>query len=800
MRKRLMTTVGVLAVMACFPLGALRAADACLVKDGTPRARIILPRVFGKATLLAAQELQTYIEKITGARIRLSLGRVQEDKNYPDVTWIVLEPRIDPLREASADGSEDVFTITADRNTLRIAGNSDTAVLYGAYQYLSDLGVRWFMPGPLGENVPHLGTLELKPFKKTYKPSFRTREIDYSGENPSLFKPEEMERLHEEYDLWLVRNKCLFRRGIHNASFHQYDFNWWRENTAHSLPGILHGVDIGKEPERFPLVTRDGETKRLQKAAQICFTHPANIKTTIKDALQWFAGNPDKLTYSTSLGDYGGICECERCVKANEGKFPPQDSNLLVWKFMNQVIRGIREKMPEKRIAFYSCYGTLTAPPAGFKAEPGIVGITANTGANSTEIDNPDNPYARVYYAGILAHKAAGAELGAREYTMFAGTPQPLAILHQFKVYDNLGYVYYHCESMGRDQQRQIIHWVQAQLMWDASQDPAALLKTFCDEYYGAAGVEVLAVLKAIDQQCRSMKRIMLGSLGVTQNLMTAGVIAEGRRLLDRAQGKVRGREAERLTQFRDTFEMLSWRAEIARAAYAAMDLRTERAKKTALQTLNDFEAFWIKRDLAETCSPNILGQTLALRKAIEGINGAIQPQPAKHLQDADKATILKDVFALVAVPEKIENLFLLPEIWKFKPDLDRSGIEKSWPRPDFDDSEWNRLSTYNFYEKQGFDGYDGAYCYRVTFTAPVFPQGKRIILRIGSLDDEGDIYVNGRLAHERRHLEPLNWKTSFAVDVTDHLKPGLPNTIAVLGNDEYGMGGLWRPCALYTQ
>jgi hypothetical protein len=72
--------------------------------------------------------------------------------------------------------------------------------------------------------------------------------------------------------------------------------------------------------------------------------------------------------------------------------------------------------------------------------------------------------------------------------------------------------------------------------------------------------------------------------------------------------------------------------------------------------------------------------------------------------------------------------------------------------------------------------------------------------MRIGSLDDDGDIYINGQLAYSRKMAGPDDWKSSFAFDVTPFLIPGKENVIAVRGYDSFGAGGIWRPCAIYTE
>ena len=74
------------------------------------------------------------------------------------------------------------------------------------------------------------------------------------------------------------------------------------------------------------------------------------------------------------------------------------------------------------------------------------------------------------------------------------------------------------------------------------------------------------------------------------------------------------------------------------------------------------------------------------------------------------------------------------------------------------------------------------------------------VTVRIGALDDGGDVYLNGKLAHTREHLSPLAWQESFTVDVTALIRPGEDNILAIHGQDHYGMGGLWKPVVLYTQ
>ena len=259
-------------------------------------------------------------------------------------------------------------------------------------------------------------------------------------------------------------------------------------------------------------------------------------------------------------------------------------------------------------------------------------------------------------------------------------------------------------------------------------------------------------------------------------------------------------REAQRLALFEGTFEMLCRYATMGRAVFTAMQERTDDSRKGALQAIGDFESHWYERDLLLTCSPSIIGIAAKLRSQMEKLSPELRAKRAKKLQDAEREAIIREAFMPWEPPADLGEAFLLPEHWRFHIDLTRDGREKGWHAADFDDSRWPQLSSYNFYEYQGFPGYDGAFWCRTAFKAPQLPEDTSVVLRIGSLDDGGDVYLNGELAFRRLHTKPQAWKQSFEVDVTKLIKSGADNTIAIAGNDAYGMGGLWRPCLLYAR
>ena len=764
--KHCISVLGGLCALAC---AMAWSGETYLVKDGKPQGEIILPNRFGRATLLAAEELRDYIEKMTGARLRYSY----RNSKHRTARGIVLEPML--------DGLNDSFAIVEDGRFVRIRGESEEAVLYGAYQYLQNLGVRWFMPGEIGENVPKVDSIPIGRSERPYTPAFRTRGLSHSGEDGWHLDKDRLDEAHREYDLWELRNKCHFSHAIHGSYRHAYDFNWSREHSKHNVLAALRDADFEKEPERFPLVNKGGKKERVKGHTQICFTDPRNVKGAVKAAKAHFRDNPHSYAFSLSLSDTGGLCECDRCLKANGGVNPSVDPNRAVWGFMNEAARAFQKELPGKDVCFICPYGLMTCPPAGVKAEPNIVCQACRVQDNNRRLDDPKAVRTQYYLDCIKRIRDAGAKLGCYDYGPYGNTLQPLAALYSPKAYHDLGFVFYQIEDMQNEEHRRILRWVLAQLVWDVNQDPMALLKTFCMEYYGPTGEDVLKVVMLIEESVQSLNHVIIGSDGTNQMIMTDAVIEKGRALLEAALRKASGRQKDRLQHFVDTFERHARLAQCTRAFAHFMTHRTEDSRQKTLK-------------LYDECG---LGGWP--RRRVENAPLKVVPRRAKHLENAGQDALVKEMFAFDKVPAKIENLFLLPEVWKFRIDPLREGEKQGWMRPELDDSSWHDLSTYAMFEPQGCP-YDGEFWYRVRFDAPDFPKGKRIILRLGALDDEGTIYLNGKPVFRRYHCAPNDWQSSFEIDVTAAVKPGEPNQITIHGDDAYGAGGLWKPCGLYIR
>lgn len=133
---------------------------------------------------------------------------------------------------------------------------------------------------------------------------------------------------------------------------------------------------------------------------------------------------------------------------------------------------------------------------------------------------------------------------------------------------------------------------------------------------------------------------------------------------------------------------------------------------------------------------------------------------------------------------------------WQFRLDRDRTGHEKGWFRPGFDDNGWMDARIEAFWHEFLGYRYVGVGWYRRTFDAPAFPDGASVYLHFGAVDESAWVWINGELAGHH-HVGPVGWNDPFFLDATGLLRPGEANHIAVRAMNTGGAGGVWLPVRL---
>lgn len=226
----------ILTFLSLSAFATLPAAEVYLVQDGRPQAEIILAEKPARMARLAAKELQTYVEKISGSRLEIVtqphegkvpvyVGRSRftdalklsteglENGAFlmastpqwlallgPDEDFVPIEPwGRDRSAKETARVNAEFDKITGDtfwnhhrdvyaryHQDLDVWDYDDAGTLNAVHEYLRSIGVRWFAPGELGEVVPALKTLPLPQVNKTVKPDFGMRRFTFYTDHTGI--------------------------------------------------------------------------------------------------------------------------------------------------------------------------------------------------------------------------------------------------------------------------------------------------------------------------------------------------------------------------------------------------------------------------------------------------------------------------------------------------------------------------------------------------------------------------------------------------------------------------------------
>ena len=137
-------------------LGVYAMAGDTLFQNGKTEWKIGISPKAAPAEQYAAQELQTALQKISGAEFP-----ILKSETFPDGNTIIIgSPDSTPQIREKADalklkkGNTEELAVYTLGGNLYLAGNNPRGALYAVYSFLQNqLGVRWFWPGDDGEFI-----------------------------------------------------------------------------------------------------------------------------------------------------------------------------------------------------------------------------------------------------------------------------------------------------------------------------------------------------------------------------------------------------------------------------------------------------------------------------------------------------------------------------------------------------------------------------------------------------------------------------------------------------------------------
>ena len=388
-------------VAALFVTGAV-AADFTVL-DGDTQAIIVVEKDAKGETVKAQNDLARCLKLATGREFE-----VVSDQNFDpaaNAAAPIYVGRCRAVERALGDKlkqlDRDSFIVATESKRVMLAGPTPWATYWAVCQFLEDeVGVRWLIPGPLGEDIPEHKRIVVSSATTTHSPAIRSRL--WSGTNHG--------------GIWSLR------RRIHR-----------RDRFHHNLLNIFKSELFDEHPEYFPL--RKGKRYCPGKNAikwQPCFTAPGGIQLAADAARAAFEANPMRESFSYGINDAaGGYCECKGCqavdrpVPAWQG-FSGEKS-YIYYRWLNKVAENLEKDHPDKMLGCLA-YNAVILPPPDMKLHRNVIPYLT-----SNRADYFDPNFRRADQALLDHWSRSTRQMGIYDYGYGNGFMIPRIYNHLFR-------------------------------------------------------------------------------------------------------------------------------------------------------------------------------------------------------------------------------------------------------------------------------------------------------------------------------------------------------------------------------
>ena len=510
--------------------------DEYIIRDGQSQAEIIIATNPPRMVKLAAEELRGHIKKISGAELAITN---KPSGKYPVSVYVGKSAYTDKLgvmarpgspqagdglqygafrmksgpdylillghdfdfapREPCASGSKDKNQVLAEWDKLT-ALRTDTAwgnpmggisrafnmatgtcthdeggSLNAVYEFLRGLGMRWYMPGELGEVVPEMKTIKLPAVDRLVRPSYPLR----------YFVGPAYANAPREAVLWGRRLRLNYGYELLGAG-----------QKTHGLSNVHARREMQeKHPEYYALIGGKRDVK-TRGTGHVCFSseglqrEAANYARAVFDIY-------NEPTLQLSPQDGLRMCQCEKCKD-----LMPSDA---VWGFLDRVAREVYKTHPD-RLLIGAAYTSYREPPEN------ITRLSTNIAVRINNVGRPtlDVPGRWEWYQGLITGwqaKVTSAKIIRVENNLYSTVIHPHMMARDLQAMRGISLGEMNevsrekaaggqGQTWGKPGLNHLTLYVNAAFLWDADQDLDALLDEYYRLFYGPAKKEMRAAFE----------------------------------------------------------------------------------------------------------------------------------------------------------------------------------------------------------------------------------------------------------------------------------------------------------------
>jgi hypothetical protein len=462
---------------------------------------------------VGAMELQDYIQKATGAKLEIKT----EDKLVKDessLAKIFVGPCKDTLTFIDVSKIEpEGFVIKTKGNDVYVVGGDKTNVssadgtLNGCYEFLKRyVGVRWLMPGEIGEVVPKASTLNVDNADIKFEPQLwerRIRDCHAHVEYGTIAK------ILKKWDSPMSEWEKFFDHNVTNAWFRRHGLGARVEIRAmHSNMGYWDKYHE-KYPEIFAMQA-DGTRINTNVREMLCISNPTTWEVVAQEKFDEFKQYPTRTCASILPNDDGGnrFCMCEKCAAWDppgspkiydaNGRYAIELSDRY-FHYFNEVSKLVAKQYPDRYLGVYA-YEPYKDPPVTFNkvADNLFVGFVGfDTYFSDKELQRNMNLWMR--------WSKLAKRLYLRPNLLWNGLGLPANYTHKFannmRMMADNGMLATDFDGLvGNWGGEGLDYYVAAEIVWNPHADVNAVIDDYCKAAYGKGADEMKAYYDRLEK------------------------------------------------------------------------------------------------------------------------------------------------------------------------------------------------------------------------------------------------------------------------------------------------------------
>jgi hypothetical protein len=314
-------------------------AFGATIHNGERAATIVYADDATGEAVRAWRDLAAYLGKSTGATFE-AVAESKLDGDQPATRIYVGACDALPAEDRAAleQIDQDAYIVHVTGDAVFLAGPRPWSTYWAVCQFLEDhVGVRWLIPGPLGEDIPAHESIDVAPMRKVYAPVMRSRlwsGAHYGGE-------------------WSLRRRMHQRDRFHHNLLNIFDADKYYD----------------EHPEWFPL-RPNGERYRPQGERdnnwQPCMASESSVRHAADAARAAWANDPNLASFSYGCNDGGGWCVCEGCLAMDRPMEPWQgfdgDHTYRYYAWLNKIAANLEKTHPDHLVGCLAYHDYILPP------------------------------------------------------------------------------------------------------------------------------------------------------------------------------------------------------------------------------------------------------------------------------------------------------------------------------------------------------------------------------------------------------------------------------------------------------